>query len=385
MAGPIGGLERKAWGLLQGTFDTFEAIAATDAFDFAELVITPTIDYQDIRSHVGTLSFQGEIEGKRGGTWSGSFYMSPAAAGTAPDIGFLLKHALGTETDGASSVVYTLNDDAPSGIQLVHYASDDFLETIGGGWIETIEFLIEGGSPPMINVSGGFASYGCLYQGVTVGATEATGQTVISLTSGHARKVRPGVYVQFPDDDNGGAGYRVTAVDLANDTMTITPALAGSGLESGDDVTPLIPSQTLGGTELGGIACGLTLDSDAIGLIRASISLATGIKGLDREASTDRPNRLHRVDRRVTGELQMYYLDESAEFAALPLHGDEVVAAIVRAGADTAGARVKLSMPAILLKPPTWTHPDDNASDFTCAFTARQASAAGDELTVTLD
>jgi hypothetical protein len=383
MSGPVGALEQKAWGKAQTTYDTFQSYAATDGFDFRELSIDGEVEYHEIESHVGTLSLQGEIEGKRGGKWSVDSYLRPTTAGTAPDLGFMFTHALGTETVGGSDVTYTLNDDAPSGLEIYRSASTDFMECIGGAWIEELELAIEGGSPPTMKAGGGFASRGFVMQGATIGASEATGQTILTVTSGHARYFQPGVFVTFPSDTNGGAGYRVTSVDVAGNTITVTPAIAGAGLSNLDAITPLILTQTLVGTPIPGIACGLSLGGTAIGLKKATIKYATGTKGIEGEASSNRPSRLHRGKRLITGELEVFYLAESAPFMERAYDPDTgYLAAIIRAGADTASKRVLFNLPRIRLGNPKYVWKDEEATHATFPFKARQSATAGDELNV---
>lgn len=385
MSGPIGLLESRAWGKLQSSFDTFQSFAAGDAFDYVEMSIEPEITYEEIQSHVGSLSLQGEIEGKRGGKWSTSCYVRPNAAGTAPDLGFLLTHAMGTETDGGSDVTYTLNDAAPSGIQIYRHISDDFFQCFGGGWIEEMEISVEGGKAPMLNFSGGFASYGELRQGATVSGAHIATDATILLTSGHEWLVRPGVYVKFGAEDNGGAGYLTTGLDYATRLLSISPALANP-LSGGEAITPVVPAQTLGGLPAPGLACGLSLAATSIEFCKASVKLATGVKGLDKAATSNRATRLHRSKRLVTGELEVYYLADSAPFLGRAWDPDTgYLAAILRLGPDTAGKRLKVNLDRIRFDAPKDEHSDEEATTSTMAFKARQAAAAGDELELVWD
>lgn len=383
--GPIGGMSQKAWGLKETVFDTPQAFGTIDAIDFREMSFQPTLDFTKLQSHVGTSSLQGEVEEKRGGQWSAAFYVEPAAAGTPPDIGFLLAHALGQEVIvGGTSVTYNLLDTTPSGLQLAKYASDNLMEQINGAWIETLEIEIAGGEEPKITVNGGFASYGMLMQGATLVGNEAAAQTDIGLSPGHARLVRPGVFVAFGADNNGGAGYRVTAVNYATDTITVTPGLA-VGASLGDPVTPAIPTQTLGGTVVGGISCGLSINAAAIGMIKSVTTLNTGIRGLDKEATSNRATRLFRDGRVVEGNLEVYYLDENAQYMGGAWNGN-LAALTMRAGPNVAGSRMKINHLAARLAVVEGIEiPDEEAATATINYIARQSVVPADEMSIVFD
>jgi len=383
----IAGIMAQAWGLAEATLDTPLAFAATDAFDFMEMSFTPNLDFSKLVSHVGTGSLQGEVEEKRGGEWSAKIYVAPTSLGVAPDAGFLLEHSLGQETvSGGASVTYSLLDVAPSGLQLTRRITDGLLEQINGAWIEQMQFEITGGDEPFIAVSGGFASYAMLMQGATVLGAEATAQTDIELASGDARLVRPNAYIKFTGDDGtAGAGYLVTAVDYDTDIITISPGIVGSGLSGGESLLPNVPGQTLAGTVVGGISCGMSLGGTTLGGISLKTTFDTGIRALSNEATANRPNRLVRGPRTIEGTLDAYYLGESAPFIGGAWNGN-LLAIIQRAGADTAAARMKINTPNSRLGViGEFDLPDDDAAGVTIPFVARQNAAAKDEMTILFD
>ncbi len=386
MTAPVGGLSQKAWGLAETTFDTGVAFAAGNGFDFQELSIEPSLDFSKRVSHVGTGSLQGQIEEKRGGQWSGTFYVAPNAVGVAPDVGFMLEHAMGLETVvGGTSVTYSLVDTAtPSSLQITRYASDELLEHINGAWIEELEIEIAGGEEPKVTVSGGFASYGFLGQGLlTLAATvEPIAETEIALESGDARRVRPGVYVKIAaDDGTANAGYLVTAVDYTTDVMTISPGLvvATSG---GELITPNIPVLTVSGSIVGGINGNLSLGAVSMNMIKSVTKLTTGIIGLDKEATSNRVTRLIRDGRTVEGEIEAYYLDENVPFAGGAWNGNKVVM-ILRAGPNTAAKRMLIThLAAQLMVVEGIEIPDNDAASWLIPYNAEQSAAAKDEMTI---
>lgn len=382
MSGAFAGSLQQYWAKLQSTYDTIEAWAATDAFDAIEAPNTPELNYEELMSHVGTMSLQGEVEGKRGGTWSTQTYIKPAAAGTAPDVGELLKHAIGGEAVvGGTSVTYSCADTTPSGIQLLRYAGANFADQISGAWIEQLEIAFEGGGIPTFSMSGGFADHAHALGGATCNGAQASSDTSIELQTGEGRKFKPGMYLKFGSDDNSGAGYKVTAV--SGDTLTITPGLA-VGASDTDAVAPVVPSQTLAGSALGAIACGLDIDSVSVGLISATVTMETGVKGLDAEATANRSNRLIRTSRRIAGSLRFYFLDESNVFLGDAWNGT-IVDVALRIGANTAGSRCKVNMPAVRLDVAEVDVPELDEATFEATFKARQNSTAADEFEVVFD
>ena len=200
--------------------------------------------------------------------------------------------------------------------------------------------------------------------------------------------MRPGVYIQFTDtsgassEDNGGAGYLVTAVDYDTDTITISPTLAGD-LADDDEVRPLLPAQTLTGSVIGSVNSGFTIDADPIGMISAKTTFATGIKGLSQECTTDRPNRLVRGPRAINVEGQFYFLDESNKY--LGGAWNTATRALVQTIGAASAARVKLSTPKIRLKVAGIDVPADGNATFALSGQARQSAAAADEFTLAFD
>lgn len=375
---PISGSLQQAWGKAEASFDTVSALASTDAFDPFEMSITPEVTWNELVSHVGTLSLQGEVEEKRGGKWSMTSYIAPGALGVAPDVGFLLKHAFGVETVvGGTSVVYTLLDSEPDGLQLARRIGDRFYESINGGWVEELSIQQTGGDECRFEFSGSFASYGCLLQGATVSGAHIATDTLIQLGTGDANLVRPGVYVKFAAEDNGGAGYLVTGVDYDTDEITISPALVGAVSDT-DAVAPSLPTQTLSGSPSAGIENSISVDAATIGLIGSRTTLSTGIIGLDKEASANRANRLLRTPRRVNGEIDFYYLEENTKYLGGAWNGS-LRALLQRFGPDTAGSRAILSTPSARLAVAEVPHTEEDSSMYKMTFKARQSAVAADE------
>lgn len=384
----IGDVTRKTWVQTEAAFDTVAAFAAADAYDALDLNIEPTYNFEEINASVGTGSHQGETAQDRGGKWSSSVDVKYSAAGTAPDYGDILKAAYGTETVvGGTSVTYVLSDGKVFGtslhsLQFFKYIDEDCAEIITGAWVEQVTLEYGFGKHPKLTFQGGFSTYGWLYGSPTVDGVHAGSDTTIAVAAGTAQQVGPNMYVQFGSEDNSGAGYKV--VSIAADIITITPGLA-NGLSGGEEVKPLALSQTIGGTRIAGVGGGLSLDATAIGQVSFKGTLGTGIKPLDKSSGSDRPIGIHRADnRKVDGELELYFLDENTKYLGGAWNGT-TRALIHRAGANTAGARQKWNAPKarIVVSPVPASKGD--ITIYKAAFRARQSAAAADEHTLAYD
>ena len=382
------GIEQQAWVKAETTFDTQVAETATDAVNNQEFKLEPERALEPSISHVGTGSLQEQISRKKSHKWSIKNYVRTSAAGTAPDIGPLLIAAMGDETIvGGTSATYAFNDTAPSSLQFVRKVGSPLYELGNGGWVESMEIDIQGNSEPSYTFSGGYARHGKVVDGATVDGAVSISATAIPVAAGTGRRITPGagVLVAFGAEDNGGAGYQVTS--RAGDTLTITPGLA-AGLSGGEAVTPLTVTQTLAGSIRGGIDAALILDAVEVGFISGKVSVTTGIKGLDKEANTDRVSRILRKERReVSFEGQAYF--DSSDLGAVigATHEDDPVNVDLelRIGPDVAGSRCRLLLPAIPLMVKPIEVPDQEELTWLLSGRAQQSAVAGDELSIVYD
>lgn len=374
MALPVTGIGQAAFVKAETTFDTGVAAAAADAVSPIELKITPEQEWLKSEEHSGSASLQTEVEGLRGGSWDGTFYIKPINSSTQPDIGPILVAA--GMTYGSSA--YTLNSSDASSIQITK-GEGLYGEWTNGSWVEEIDINVEGNGIPTLNAKGRFASHGhCLG---TIVTASGSGTSVV-LDSGDAWKVTPGARIQIASDDNSGAGFLVTA--LASDGVTLTVGSSVGTLSGGEAVIPFIPSTTTAGTVLGAIACSLSVGGTAVGFIDFKLNYKTGISGLDQEASADRANRVVRGMREVTGSMKFYLLDENAGFIGKAWEGT-TQSISCRVGANTSGARLTIACPAARLSVAEIETPGTEAAVYEASFTARQSSTANDELTLTFD
>jgi len=390
MTTPVVGVDDICLARIESTYDSAGLFVGGDAVALEEMKIEPSQEWHKSKEHVGSGSLQTEVEGKRGGTWSIVGYVAPNAAGTAPDVGEILKAGFGTETvSGGTSVTYELKETgAPDSLQLAKHTGDGLYQSAHGAWVEQVEVAITGNELCKISARGGFASYGYVYSGATADGAQTAPDTTILLQTGDGVRIGAGAMIKFvdPDDseeDNSSAGYLVTAVDTATDIITISPTLAGN-IDDNAKIVPFTPTITTGGTPQGGIDADLSVDATSVGMISGKLTLDTGIHALDKEATTNRANRIARGQREISGEIEGYFLDENTKYLGSAWEGT-TRNVIMRAGPDTAGSRMKVNTPKARMAVATITVPEADEATFKANTVPRKNSTNGDELTIVFD
>lgn len=370
----------------EASYGTVQAFAADDAVGLIDLKLQPFKNYALSKEHLGSPSAQTMIAGRRGGKWSAQSYVKPAAAGTAPDVRELMEAAMGAEADNASDVTYTLASSTPKSLQLAVHDGDALYEVATGAWVEQLDIEAQGESEPLLNFSGGYATHGWVY-GTTVADDCDAAETVIPYATANKGNVGINGRAKFGSEDNSGAGYLVTGIDetATPPTMTISPGLANAIL-TGAVVAPVTPSQTLGGTVISAVSCGLTVDGgSALHWVSLKLQLKTGHVGRDKEATSDRSQGVLRGRREITGEIDVLFADtDNAHLFGRAWNGTNRALAI-RIGPDVAGSRLKINLPAAFLEVTPIEIPGEGPAMAKLKFRALQSAAANDEMTLVFD
>lgn len=276
----------------------------------------------------------------------------------------------------------------PQSLQIGRHLGHEFYEQANGAWVEQVEFQITGNDECMVRGSGGFASFSAVKGEPLTDGSSYSSATDVDLAAGQTGKIigEPRVYFELASDsstvvDNSGSGYAVTAVDLANGQITVSPAVTLTA--AAYKIRPWIPAQTIAGTIQGGIDAGLTFGGDTLGLIGYKATVNTAIHGLDKEASANRANRLARGDRDIAIELECYALDENADHFGLAWNDDRA-SVTARCGPNTSGSRVLLVTPNALVEVADESAPEAEEVTRTVKLMPEQSSAAEDEFRVDL-
>jgi hypothetical protein len=374
------GFEAKGFAKLEASYGTIQDIAATDAVSPVEpMKFTPDLKWDEKKEVVGSASQQGFVKGMESGKWQAAFYGKPAAAGTAPDIDPLLEALFGTKTVNAStSVVYTFSDSARKSVQLDQHVGGVH-EVALGAVIDQCDIEVTGNEIPKFNFQGPFARYGCSQGGLVGTGGVSNGASIVPVNAAHKYGYRVGGLVTV----GTSTGHRITAVTPATPSITVTPVISG-GQAEGASIIAYSPSQTLGGTVIGGIDCALSLGGTEYGFISAKISIKSGKILRDKEASSTRPTGVLQAARRVIDiELQFYLIDRDTAPFAVKSFEAITEALSLRIGPNTAGSRITIAAPVIHWMVAPKEIPGEDVATFVAKARAIQSAAAGDELSVT--
>lgn len=202
-------------------------------------------------------------------------YVVPSGtAGTPPDCHDLLLAHFGTYANSAGASDTYSPTDSQTAMGSVSLTREFNAGTVGTGIISQgipgftpnkWKCVLKGGDEPKFTFEGeGYDLLSTTY--TTLGVTAASGATSISVVEGAAAQVivdnanatRAQSVIQIGTQDNTSAGYDVTAVN--GTVWSISPSLAGT-VNSGSDVTPFVPAETVSGSPIAGILGTLSFDA----------------------------------------------------------------------------------------------------------------------------
>ena len=292
------------------TYGTLASFAATDAQETLGLPdtrqnasFTPSRAMQNTRSL--TQRFK---DSTPAGDWNLPVYCRPSgAAGAKPTEAALWEALCGTETVVAStSVTYSMAISLPS-LSLAWKAGNITVFVMGA--MATGLALRFGRSDGVeLTFSGQFRKM------VTAGkATTTSGSTTteIKLASGEAKRFQAGARVEIGGDDNTGAGYGITAVDTASDTLTISPAM-GTAPDSGVTVEGFLPTPSLSGAALPSANFVTSLGGASLLAKEGTININQEMKVVEAEGSDTYPQAMLPGKRTVEADISAVFLARHA-------------------------------------------------------------------------
>lgn len=275
---------------LQSAFATPLKPAATDAFRARSLVLGSAVDRPYPGDRRGTRSRMERTEGRQPALpWSATVVFRPSGAlGTAPDIGDLLKLAMGTETlNGGVSVVYTLLKDPTALMATIYRKLTSMVELVYGAIVQRMRISWSGADYVTIEFSGIAKAFGEAGTSTTSG-TETTGSTIVTVADADFFAAY-GV-VQIGSLTNGGAGFQISAVNFTTEKITLETTATWNTAQS---VAPYLPTPTLTGNPVhsaGKATLSLDGGSTTIGHVNGYVEVATGLDLLNTEANTSSPS-----------------------------------------------------------------------------------------------
>lgn len=402
------GTQQQFWAIVEAAtaFDTVVKPVATDAVPLLTLDITPTQDYHKVMERTGTASLKKEVVGQEGGTWSATFYVKPegTTVTTDPDTFAFFQAAFGYKNN-TTDVSYTCQESgvdktAPVSLQFHKRAGPHEYEVISGCWVESFEVSVGQNEIPTVTVSGGFSSYG-FAGGATLNGAGSASNAFVVVDANQAQRFRAGAYVQFREspssvNNNSGNFWKVTGIDTAAHKVLLSPNAQVFDDDSTIEAAP--HAQTLtANNPVNAVGSSLTLGGSAVGFISATVTMATGIKAR-REGHQGQPTGLSLGTREVTGTFNCFYntSDTAGITAGTAPGGDisriigdawngNVLAAVLRCGADVTKQRMKVNLPAIRPNVTAIEIPEAEEATVNISFVARVASTNGDEISIDFD
>ena len=308
--------------------------------------------------------------------WSASGILRPSgAAGTGPDIGDMLTHAMGTATVSAgTSVTYSLLKDPTALSGAIYRSTTDLTEGVSGAVVQNLTFNWSGDSFVTWTISGIGKDY--IQTGNTL--ANGTGSSATALIVDDADFFSPYSVISIASTDD----VQVTAVNYSTNTLTI----ASSSWSDNAVIKPYVPTGSFAGDPLFGTAGTLSLDngSSTITHLGGSISVNTGIDLLNTEfggsSATDVTVPAYRE---VTGSID--FLVRKDEVNLFNEFRRGVAKDTIITIGDTTAKRMKINCNISQFQPSQRDSPDADMIRYTANLTALASSSGEDEITVVFD
>lgn len=308
--------------------------------------------------------------------WSASGILRPSGTlGTAPDIGDMLTHAMGTETvAGGTSVTYSLLKDPTALSGAIYRSTTDLTEGVYGAVVQNLSFNWSGDSYVTWTMSGVGKEY--IQTGNTL--ANGTGSSATALIVDDADFFSPYSVISLASSDD----IQVTAVNYSTNTLTI----ASSSWSDNAVIKPYVPTGTYAGNPLFGTKGSLSLDngSSTVTHLGGSISINTGIDLLNTEyggsSATDVTVPAYRE---VTGSID--FLVRKDEVYLFNEFRRGVAQDVLISIGSTATERMKINCNVSQFQPSQRDSPDADMIRYTANLTALASSSGEDEITLLFD
>ena len=361
----------------ESTYGVAVKPAAADAFRATSITMGAPVgrefpnDRRNTRSRIERTESRTPVQ-----PWNATGILRPSGtAGTAPAIGDLLKHTLGTETvAGGSSVTYSLLKDPTALSASIYRSTTDLGEGVYGACVQTLNLTWSGDSYITWNAAGVAKDY--IQTGNTL--ANGTGSSATALIVDDADFYTKYSVISLASTND----IQVTAVNYSTNTLTI----ASSSWSDNAIVKPYFPSPTLAGDPLFGTSGSLSLDngSTTITHLGGSITGTTGIDLLNTEfggsSATDVGVPAYRE---VSGSVDfLVRKDEAHLFTEFRRQVQKDV--VITLGTDS-GKRLKINCNVTEFDPTQRDSPESDMIRYTANFVALASSSGEDEVTLVFD
>ena len=369
------GRTRTVFAKVETAFKTFLKPAATDAIKVLECKIGYKQERKDREDSRQTRSLVERITGRKEITWSLEGYLIPSGtAATPPDMGVLIKAAMGVQTIGAT-VVYSLAE-TQSGLDPLSI-SEATTSVLGracfGAWTDKMTLKVSGADDPMI----GFEGRACGY--IQTGTSTANGAGVATTA----------LIVQTADISNFQVGS-VLQIGAAQTNRQVT-VKSGANLtldsvatwSDTDAVIPYVPAETTIGSPIAGINGSITIDAVTLPITAFELTLENGIKAVDDEAFADAPTDFIVGWRKVTGNISVRARKDMILHIGKRVQDIATTRDLVVVFGTGTGTRFQVDIDRAEMEFGDLEIPRADEATYTLPFTALATSAGGNEFTLT--
>jgi len=292
------------------------------------------------------------VDARPAGSWSFPTYMRPSGtAGDVPQDDVLYECFFGDKAvNSGTSVVYSQALTKPSFSMWLKKGHTLYFAK--GCTVSQLSLNVTNTGGVNQEWSGGLMWMGWAAPDALA---SAAAQSDTSITVDEAKKFCVGarIYNSTTDDDNSGAGYEVTAVDVTTNTLTIGTGVADSGGWSVDDVIePFLPAGTEVGEPLANRTTTVDFGTDTGKTIQSlSLTLNDPIQYTEDEISTEGyPTDYLENERDYSGNVDLYFRKADAKYYYDGFADTELDVSINYG--DTAGKQAVLNLPQTSLEVP---------------------------------
>lgn len=349
--------------------------AAAEAIECAGVPIpTQQPTFSDSEEISETLDVTGFFRDQTGsGTVTINTYIHPSGTvGSVPMCGPLFKSLMGVETiNSGTSVVYSQATTKPS--VTVWIKLDHTVYRLSGA-------VVVKATPEITNSGGATLNFDLEFMEMRWAGTDAVNGEVVTSQSvivDNAKKFKAGMYLKFGTDDNTGAGYQISSVDVDTDTLTMEDSVS---ISDGTIVYPFLPDFTPIGTALPARKGVVEIDSTSFTVKKVSLDIGSPVQmQTDEITPDDFPSDYIEDVREITGSIEKNMRQNDAQdFYNGYTDSTSYIDLIY---GDTAGSIMTISLPYSKLEVPTINDSAPTVS-VTTNFKAR-GSSGEDSCTIT--
>jgi len=325
-----------------------ETIAAGDAVMNQMPNFTDSDEISNTRDILNRFS-----DARPAGTWTIPTYMRPSGtAGSAPQDDLLYESLFGTKTvNSGVSVVYTQAIEKPS--FSIWMQKDHTVFFAKGAVATSMQPSITNQGGVKQEWSGGFMWMGwCGTDALASSASSAA--TSIVVTDAKRYSVSGRIYNYTEDDNNSGAGYEITAVNVSTNTLTISPGIS-TGWSSADVIKPFLPSRVEVGDPLANSLTTVDIGSDTGKVVQSlDFTLGDPAQYIEDEISTQGyPTAYLETARDYSGKINLYLRKQDVKYF-YDAYNDTSVDVDINFG-STAGSQAVLNLPYASIEVPEIT------------------------------